>query len=224
MQKSSWSDSKGSKWWQGRSGTSRWHWDSGWDEAAAWSSAGWQDGSWQGDDGEDSSKDPGHDVEDPEGHGGEKDCADGEDEKGADDEPPAPSDSAAEPADGKIGVQPAEDDEEALEKLHKQALDRFFQDKPELGSDDETPSGARTRMLVDEDIDAGIAELDPATGGVTCKLCNIALNSKSQWADHQKGKKHFKKVSAEERKRGTHVQKLDKANVPAASYSRGLYQ
>ena len=64
-------------------------------------------------------------------------------------------------------------------------------------------------MLVDgDDVDAGIAVFDPATGIVTCTLCNMALNSKAQWADHAKGKKHFKKVSAEERKRGATQQKL----------------
>ena len=75
-------------------------------------------------------------------------------------------------------------------------------------------------MLVDgDDIDAGIAEFDPATGGVTCKLCNMALNSKAQWEDHLKGKKHSKKVSAEERKRGANPQKLDTSNhLPSESY------
>ena len=221
MQKSSWSDSRGSTWWYGRSGTGRWNWNSGWDEAA-WSSAGWQEG-WQDDGGEDSPKDSGHDADAPEPEPWEN-CADGRDAKGADDQPPAPDDPAAGPAGRGLAAEPAEDDQDVLRRLHEAALRRFHQDQEdedelELGSDDEAPAGARTRMLVDHDIDAGIAEFDPATGGVTCKVCNITLNSKSQWADHQKGKKHFKKLSAEERRRRcANVQKLDKTNVPAASF------
>lgn len=218
MQKSSWSESKSSTWWDGRNDkTSKWKWNSGWD-TAAWSSAGWQDGVWQDDGGEDSPKDLGHDAEAPERHPWEN-CADRQDAKGAD-KPLAPDDSAAEPTDRELGVQPLEDedDQDELRRLHEAALRRFLLDEPELGSDDEPLAGARTQMLVDHDIDAGIALFDPETGGVTCKLCNIALNSKSQWADHQKGKKHFKKLSAEERRRGTNVQKLDKTNVPAGSY------
>ena len=220
MQNSSWSDSRGSTWWYGRSGTGRWNWNSGWDEAA-WSSAGWQEG-WQDDGGEDSPKDSGHDADAPEPEPWEN-CADGRDAKGADDQPPAPDDPAAGPAGRGLAAEPAEDDQDVLRRLHEAALRRFHQDQEEdeleLGSDDdEAPAGARTRMLVDHDIDAGIAEFDPATGGVTCKVCNISLNSKSQWADHQKGKKHFKKLSAEERRRCANVQKLDKTNVPAASF------
>lgn len=79
-------------------------------------------------------------------------------------------------------------------------------------------------MLVDHDIDAGIVEFDPATGGAACKLCSIPFNSKFQWTDHQRGKKHFKRLSTEERRRRkrrrANVQKLGEANVPATSISQ----
>ena len=209
-------------WWHGRYGTGRWNWSSGWDDGwdeTAWLSAGWQEPSWQAHGREDPPQDPGHDVDAPERHPWEN-CADQQDAKAADDVPPALGDPAAEPADQRVEARPTEEDQDVLRRLHAAALRRFRLDEPELGSDDEAPASARTPMLVDDDIDAGIAEFDPATGGVTCKLCNINLNSKSQWADHQKGKKHFKKVSTEERRRRANVQKLDKANdnVPATSY------
>ena len=115
-------------------------------------------------------------------------------------------------------VQAPEDDQDELRRLHEAALRRFLLDEPELGSDDEPLAGARTRMLNDHGIDVGISVFNPATGEVTCKLCSIVLNSKSQWTDHQKGNKHFKKLSAEERRTGTNAQKLDNTNVPAGSY------
>ena len=209
MQTGSWSESRGSSWWwHGRYGTGRWNWSSGWDEG--WDETAWPSASWQ---------DPGHDVDAPERRPWEN-CADQQEAKAADDLPPAPGDPAAEPADQRVEARPTEEDQDVLCRLHAAALRRFRLDEPDLGSDDEAPASARTPMLVDDDIDAGIAEFDPATGGVTCKLCNLNLNSKSQWADHLNGKKHFKKVAAEERRRGANVQKLDKANdnVPAVSY------
>lgn len=231
MQKSGWwSESGGSTSWRGRSTTStgQWwkkNWESGWDdeEEAAWSSAGWQEGSRQDDCGEESRRDRGHDVDatleqHPWAHCAEEQRG----AKGAEEEPPAPEDLAAESTDRQPGAQPVEDDPDALRKLHEDAMRRFLLDEAEPGSDDdgEALAGTQTQMLVDgDDIDAGIAEFDPATGWVTCKLCKMALNSKAQWADHQKGKKHFKKVSAEERKRGANQQKVDTSNhLPAESY------
>jgi len=182
-------------------------WNYGWDKKAAWSSSGWLNGAWQDAGCEDSSKDLGHS------------CAGRHGAKGADDKPPlALDDSAAEPTVRESDVQAPEDDQDELRRLHEAALRRFLLDEPELGSDDEPLAGARTRMLNDHGIDVGISVFDPATGEVTCKLCSIVLNSKSQWTDHQKGNKHFKKLSAEKRRTGTNAQKLDKTNVPAGSY------
>ena len=209
-------------WWHGRYGSGRRYWSSGWDagwDETAWPSAGWQEPSWQDDGREDPPQDLGHDFDAPERHFWEN-CRDQQDAKAADVVLLEPGDPAAEPADQRVEARPAEEDQDVLRRLHAEALRRFRLDEPELGSDDEAPASARIPMLVDDGIDADIAEFDCATGGVTCKICKLSLNSKSQWADHQKGRKHFKKVSAEERRRGANVQKLDKANdnVPAVSY------
>ena len=194
-------------WNSGNNGNRKWN--SGWDKAA-WSSSGWLNGVWQDAGCEDSSKDLGHSWEN---------CAGRHGAEGADDKPPlALDDSAAEPTVRESDVQALEDDQDELRRLHEAALRRFLLDEPELGSDDEPLAGARLRMLNDHGIDVAIAVFDPETGGVTCKLCNIALNSTSQWADHQKGKKHLKKFSAGKRRTGTNAQKLDKTNVPAGSY------
>ena len=216
QKKSGWS---GQWWWNNK-------WNSGWDDAA-WSSAGWQEGSWQDDCGDESRRDRGHDVDaTPEQHPWAKKYA--EEQEGAkgaeeEEEPPAPEDLAAEPTDRQPGAQPVPDDPDALRQLHEAALRRFLLDEetePGSDHDGEALAGTQTQMLVDgDDIEAGIAEFDPATGGVTCKLCNMALNSKAQWEDHLKGKKHSKKVSAEERKRGANPQKLDTSNhLPSESY------
>lgn len=201
-------ESNWSNYWSSGNGNGKWN--SGWDKAA-WSSSGWLNGVWQDAGCEDSSKDLGHSWEN---------CAGRHGAKGADDKPPlALDDSAAEPTVRESDVQAQEDDQDELRRLHEAALRRFLLDEPELGSDDEPLAGARTRMLNDHGIDVGIGVVvDPETGGVTCKLCNIVLNSKSQWTDHQKGNKHFKKLSAKERRTGTNAQKLDKTNVPAGSY------
>ena len=219
-----------SGWQEGRQDrTGTWIWNSGWDEAA-WSSNGWQEG-WQDDGAEEDSptkdsRQP-HDPDAPQREPWEN-CADGQDANsdGADDQLLVPAeDSATEPTNGGLAAEPAKNNEkDVVRSLHEKALWCFHRDVPEPGSDDdEVPAGAqKTQMLVDHEIEvpAGIAEFHPATGGVTCKLCNnMALNSKSQWADHQKGKKHFKKLSAEERKkRAKDVRKLDRTNVPAASF------
>lgn len=196
------------------------NWISGWDKAA-WYSSGWLNGVWQDAGCEDSSKDLGHSWENCAGmHGAKED--DTEVRRRT-----TPNcrrlllrqrlralDTVRE-----SDVQAQEDDQDGLRRLHEAALRRFLLDEPELGSDDEPLAKARPRMLNDHGIDVSIdVVVDPDTGGVTCKLCNIVLNSKSQWTDHQKGKKHFKKLSAKERRTGTNAQKLDKTNVPAGSY------
>ena len=227
MQQSRSSGSGGSMWCYGRKRTGTWIWNSGWDETA-WSSNGWQEG-WQDDGAEEDSptkdsRQP-HDPDAPQREPWDN-CADGQDANsgGAEDQLLVPEDSATEPTNGGLAaegpVTEPTNEKDVLRRLHEKALRCFHRDVPELGSDDEVPAGAqKTQMLVDHhDIDAGIAEFHPATGGVTCNLCNKALNSKSQWADHQKGKKHFKKLSAEERKRANDVQKLDRTKVPAASF------
>ena len=182
--------------WRGWSGKRTWNWNSGWEEAA-WSSAGWHEGFSQDDGGENVLKDQGHDV----GVRWRSSSAESQGERGAGEACAAPEELAR----GDAHAQPdAQDDTEDFRFLHDAALRLFFLGDTEPGSDDDkaTP-GARTQMLVDDasDIDDDIAEYDNATGVVTCKLCNIGLNSKSQWADHQKGKKHAKKERAEERKR-----------------------
>ena len=118
------------------------------------------------------------------------------------------------------------DDRDAFRKLHDAALRRFLLEEPQPAFDDDDVSDVvddATQMLVDHDIgdtliDLDIAEFDLATGGVTCKLCSMALNSKAQWADHQKGKKHFKKRSAEEKKERDRLNKLNMTKLPAESY------
>ena len=192
--------------WSGWSGNRTWNWSSGWDEAA-WSSAGWQEGFWQDDGGDNSLKDQGGDVGVPE----RSSSVESEGQSCAGEACTAPEEVAGGPSDPRPDEHRTEEDADALRRYHEAALRRFLLDEGESGSDDDVATaGARTQMLVDEDsdIDTGIAEFDAATGGVTCKLCNICLNSKSQWSDHKKGKKYEKKVRAEERKRGATAQDI----------------
>ena len=79
------------------------------------------------------------------------------------------------------------------------------------------PLNPITQEQAEVSIDPEIADFDPATGGVTCKLCSIALNSKSQYQDHLKGKKHFKKVSAEERKKARDTSQILTARTVACT-------
>ena len=80
-----------------------------------------------------------------------------------------------------------EKEEGELRRLHADVLVRFHLQKLSPESDDGAGS------LPDSDIDPELGVLDPATGEVRCKVCDRPLNSKGQFRDHLKGKKHFKK-------------------------------
>ena len=81
----------------------------------------------------------------------------------------------------------ASDEAPSLEELYDSALARFYISSKEPDSDEE--------VIMDTPIDTNMFVVDQQTGGVYCKLCNMALNSWAQWLDHKEGKKHAKKRS-----------------------------
>ena len=100
-------------------------------------------------------------------------------------------------------------EEEELRRLHMDALVRFRLKKPSPESDDEAAPS-----LCGSEIDPETGELDPATGGVHCKICDRPLNSKAQFKDHLEGQKHFKKA---ERARKKKVQEAQAAPTAATA-------
>ena len=85
-----------------------------------------------------------------------------------------------------------------MKKLHAEAVLRFRLEKPSPESDDEPPD-VPDPAGDEEAVDPEIGTYDPATGEVRCKVCDTPLNSKGQFRDHLKGKKHKKKYERQER-------------------------
>ena len=88
----------------------------------------------------------------------------------------------------------ARKEKRALEKLHAAALRRFRlgQYSSESDDDDGEKPDAVAPDDIEDPIDPEIGTLDPKTGGVHCVICDTPLNSKGQFHDHLKGKKHWK--------------------------------
>ena len=85
-------------------------------------------------------------------------------------------------------------EEDELEKLHSIAIRRFRLALPSPDSD------AEADITADEyQVDPDVGIYDPDTKGVYCKLCDMELNSKKQFVDHLKGKKHWKKQDKKEK-------------------------
>ena len=109
---------------------------------------------------------------------------------------------ADEPAEEPCAPDRQDSVEEELRKLHADALVRFHLNKPCSESGDESAEEPCSTSSSADEVDPEVGQLDPATGEVTCKVCNRLLNSKTQFKEHLKGKKHRKKATAaEERKR-----------------------
>ena len=88
----------------------------------------------------------------------------------------------------------ARKEKRALEKLHAEALRRFrlAQHSSESDDDDGEKQDVVAPSDIEDPIDPGIGTYDPKTGGVHCVICDTPLNSKGQFHDHLKGKKHWK--------------------------------
>ena len=206
-----WPSSRDSAWWHGWDSTSTWNWSTGWNDGwdeAKWPGARWHEPAWQDDSLESLSDDSGQDIHAPEKYPWGN-CAElqeqRDDEREVESPPPAPEVSEIETARQNLPTRTKEEEQAELKRLHAKALVRFHLRQPECDSDEGASVSPDTPWPGEVDIDTSIAEFDPLTGGVICKLCNLSLNSKSQYQDHLKGKKHFKKVSAEERKKGERV-------------------
>ena len=85
-----------------------------------------------------------------------------------------------------------------IEDAHRRALQHFHQGG-DLSSSETSP---RQHALLPAPAqgpethgDEGHADYNPVTGGVTCRACDVLLNSVTQYSDHVKGKKHVKKLA-----------------------------
>ena len=85
-----------------------------------------------------------------------------------------------------------ETEEEVLRRLHTDAMLRFHLKKSSPESEDGEMGEKDGLVAADDSVDPEIGDFDPATGGVHCKVCDRPLNSKAQFQDHLKGKKHRK--------------------------------
>ena len=83
----------------------------------------------------------------------------------------------------------------SLKKLHAEVVRKFLaQHDPESEeSDDDGQEGTVADDVNSRPIDPEIGEYDPKTGAVQCLICGRPQNSREQFFDHVKGKKHWKK-------------------------------
>ena len=107
----------------------------------------------------------------------------------------------------------AQEEKSALEKLHAEVLRKFrlTEHNPESDSEDGDEHHAAAPCDIEDPVDPEIGTYDPKTKAVHCVICDIPLNSKEQFQDHLKGKKHWKKYDrylkrkAQEELEGTQV-------------------
>ena len=93
-------------------------------------------------------------------------------------------------------------DVDRLRRAHEGAMRHFRRGELEPESEGEGALSEKSWTLLDCDLAAGTAVFDPTTKGVTCTVCdNKPLNSRSQYVDHREGKRHKKRVAAEEKKK-----------------------
>ena len=92
----------------------------------------------------------------------------------------------------------AQEEAKLLEKLHAEVVRKFLaqhdpasEESDYDGQEETVADGVNVRP-----IDPEIGEYDPKTGAVQCLICDRPQNSRAQFFDHVKGKKHWKKHDA----------------------------
>ena len=139
-----------------------------------------------------------HDAHyDPEGSDG-----DASPELGAAHDPPTADGASALSCDdpGKSAPpQTHKDEGEELEELHAEAVRRFRLAQPSPDSENDEANCEEAPIIEEDPVDPDIGTYDPKTGGVWCKVCGQPQNSKGQFRDHLKGKKHKKKYERQQK-------------------------